>query len=76
MKKDNIVVDPSKCRMCLQCQIFCSLLHEGEANPSKAQLVIGEGSINFLDTCREKCNFCADYCAYGALTVKKDSSGG
>ncbi len=71
MKKLNIIVDPSNCRMCLQCQIFCSLLHEDEANPSKAHLVIKEGVINFLDTCIEKCSFCANYCAYGALTPKE-----
>lgn len=76
MEKTNIIIDPSKCRMCLQCQIFCSLLHEDEANPSKARLVIEENTITFLDTCREKCSFCADYCAYGDLTPAKASTGG
>ncbi|MBS7251808.1 MAG: hypothetical protein KIH08_14645 [Candidatus Freyarchaeota archaeon] len=70
MKKANIIVDPSKCRMCLQCQIFCSLLHEGEANPSKSNLTIEKGAITFLETCRENCSFCADYCAYQALKTK------
>ena len=70
-----MVASPADCRVCLMCQLVCSLTHEGVLDPSKAYIEISsvvrpdgglDIGISFTDKC-DSCGLCARYCVYGAL---------
>ena len=77
--KPVIVVDQTKCRRCLICQLVCSLRYHQALNPAKARIQIGlparnvdecTTEITFTDECND-CGLCAVYCVYGALKRQK-----
>lgn len=77
--KWKVVADPSKCCVCMMCQLVCSLNKENMFNPSKARINISraikpDGSldvgVSFKDEC-DSCGVCVKYCVYGALSRVK-----
>ena len=70
---------PDECRVCLMCQLVCSLKQKGIFNPSDAYIKISnvvkpdgglDVGISFTDEC-DHCGLCARYCVYGALSRVK-----
>ena len=70
---------PEECRVCLMCQLVCSLKQKGIFNPSDAYIKISnvvksdgglDVGISFTDEC-DYCGLCARYCVYGALSRVK-----
>ncbi len=70
MEKANIRVDPKACFKCYNCQLICSLTHEGAFNPLKARIRVDPGQISFTDRCVRTCSLCARWCSYGALRAQ------
>jgi len=70
MEKKNIKINQAVCTQCLFCQLSCSLVYTGKFNPLKARIGVSEKEIVFSDDCVPACHLCANYCAYGALTVQ------
>jgi len=68
-----IVVDGSKCTVCMVCQMICSLKFTGNAfNLSEAAIRLkrtdqGTCEIEFTEKC-DHCGLCARYCSYEALS--------
>ena len=75
-KECPLLFYPDKCTGCKICQIRCSIRELGEFNPNKAYIVInrdGNGrtsNIMLTDACTW-CGYCARFCPYGALELKK-----
>jgi len=68
-----IVVDGTKCTVCMVCQMICSFKFTGNAfNLSEAAIKLkrteqGTCEIEFTEKC-DHCGLCARYCSYGALS--------
>ncbi len=68
-----IVVDGTKCTVCMVCQMICSFKFTGNAfNLSEAAIRLkrteqGTCEIEFTEKC-DHCGLCARYCSYGALS--------
>ena len=73
---EQIAIDVEKCTGCLNCQFICSFTYTEAFNPSQARIVIDRRDIpekiSFTEECTN-CNICADYCLYGAITVRDAS---
>lgn len=72
LKPDRIMVDPGLCVACRNCQLACSLKNHGVFNnPYQAFIIIDreKEDIFFTDECTG-CNYCVDFCLYGALQLK------
>jgi Fe-S-cluster-containing hydrogenase component 2 len=67
------------CAGCRNCQLVCSLFHEGECSPSLSRVVLEVKGVavsaTFLPGCDE-CAHCASYCPYGALEASGGDNGG
>jgi ferredoxin len=72
-------VDAEKCRVCLMCQLVCSLIHHEIFDPERSCLKITstiepdgriDVGISFDDHC-DGCGLCVKYCVYGALSRGK-----
>ena len=70
---------PEECRVCLMCQLVCSLKQKRIFNPSDAYIKISnvvrpdgglDVGISFNEDC-DHCGLCARYCVYGALSREK-----
>jgi NADPH-dependent glutamate synthase beta subunit-like oxidoreductase len=68
-----IVVDGTKCTVCMVCQMICSFKFTGNAfNLSEAAIKLkrteqGTCEIEFTEKC-DHCGLCARYCSYEALS--------
>jgi ferredoxin len=71
-----ILLYPEKCTGCRNCQIRCSIRQLGEFNPARSYIVVKRDHgirtsyLGFTDDCTW-CGYCARFCAYGALKLKK-----
>ncbi len=80
-KECPILVYPQKCTGCRICQIRCSNKYSGEFNTSKSYIMVirDHGTrtsyLGFTDDCTW-CGYCAPFCPYGALELKKLVRGG
>jgi protein NrfC len=73
-----LLVDSKKCQGCLSCMVACSLVHEGEANLSRARIQVLQNSFEkwprdlVIEQCQQCVHpACVDACTTGALTVDK-----
>ncbi|MBC7246708.1 MAG: hypothetical protein H5T73_02860 [Actinobacteria bacterium] len=66
------------CAGCRNCQLVCSLFHEGECGPSLSRIRLDVKGVAvsavFLPECDE-CARCAAYCPYGALEDSSEERG-
>jgi len=73
-----ILVYPGKCTGCRTCQVRCSIRQIEEFNPMKSYIIIRREHgirtthIELTDDCTW-CGYCARFCAYGALELKKSA---
>jgi Fe-S-cluster-containing dehydrogenase component len=80
-KEFPILVYPEKCTGCRTCQIRCSIRYLGEFNPFRSYVVVARDhgkrttALDFTDDCTW-CGYCARFCAYGALVLKKSVKSG
>ncbi|HEY78725.1 MAG TPA: hypothetical protein G4O09_06400 [Dehalococcoidia bacterium] len=71
-----ILVYPEKCAGCMTCQVMCSIRNLGELNPLKSYIRVNRDhgirttSLEFTEDCTW-CGYCARFCNYGALVLKK-----
>jgi Fe-S-cluster-containing hydrogenase component 2 len=76
----QLKIFPHKCTNCKSCELVCSLMNDGELNPSKSRItVIGflEGKYclpyNFPSTCKQCGDApCMTVCPVDAISRKKD----
>ncbi len=77
--KREMRADAERCRVCLMCQLVCSLSHHKVFDPARAYLKITSAvepdgridvRISFDDHC-DGCGLCAKYCVYGVLWREK-----
>jgi ferredoxin len=67
---------PEKCTGCRTCQVMCSIRNLEEFNPLKSYIIVARDHgirttfLNFTDDCTW-CGYCARFCPYGALVLKK-----
>jgi Fe-S-cluster-containing hydrogenase component 2 len=63
-----------RCTGCRNCQLVCSLIHDGQCNPSLARVLLRAEDLRyraeFAPDCDE-CARCARFCPYGALEKVK-----
>jgi len=77
-KEFPILVYPEKCTGCRTCQVRCSIRYLGEFNPFKSYIIVARDhgkrttSLDFTDDCTW-CGYCARFCSYGALVLKKSA---
>ncbi len=75
-KEFPILVYPEKCTGCRTCQVMCSIRYLDEFNPFKSYIIVTRDhgirttSLDFTDDCTW-CGYCARFCPYGALVLKK-----
>jgi Fe-S-cluster-containing hydrogenase component 2 len=75
-KEFPILTYPEKCTGCRTCQVMCSIRHLGEFNPLKSYITVTRDhgirttSLSFTSDCTW-CGYCARFCPYGALILKK-----
>ena len=60
-----ILVDTKKCQGCLTCMLACSLVHEGEENPSLSRIQVVQDPFerfpfDIASECIETCDLCLD----------------
>jgi Fe-S-cluster-containing dehydrogenase component len=69
-KRARMIHSAERCTGCRNCQLICSLLHDGECSPSLARVILRPEGLRmhaeFTADCDE-CARCARYCPYGAL---------
>ena len=74
----NILIDAESCTGCVLCSLICSLVKEGECNPSKARIYCESYMIEGLRYPRVCINCaepaCVEVCPTGALR-KEEMSG-
>ena len=73
-----IMINPDKCTGCGQCEMLCSLKHEGECNPTLSRIKIAKGVSMFISvpvTCQQ-CGtpLCMEVCPVNA--IHRDSETG
>ncbi|MEM3019393.1 MAG: 4Fe-4S dicluster domain-containing protein [Candidatus Bathyarchaeia archaeon] len=65
--------DPDRCRGCGCCELICSLIHEGECNPSTSRIVVKKDFFQLKfepETCRQCPEHpCLSACPVGAIRV-------
>lgn len=73
-----LLVDTKKCQGCMSCMIVCSLVHEGEANPSLARIQVIQSPFACWpsDLTIEQCRQCVEAacvaaCPQGAIVADK-----
>ncbi len=68
----SLLIDPAKCTSCLQCEMACSLEHEGAFNPAKSRIKIFEfehGARAIPYTCTQCADaWCMQACPVEAIT--------
>jgi len=68
----SLLIDPEKCTSCLQCEMACSLEHEGVFNPAKSRIKIFEfehGARAIPYTCTQCAEaWCMHACPVEAIT--------
>jgi NADPH-dependent glutamate synthase beta subunit-like oxidoreductase/ferredoxin len=68
-----IRAEAEKCTGCRTCQVRCSVINQGEFNPSKSYIALARDhgtrttELRFSDECKN-CGACVSVCNYGALT--------
>ncbi len=67
----SLVIDAEKCTSCLQCEMACSLEHEGVFNPARSRIKVFEfehGKLSVPYTCTQ-CEdaWCMQACPTGAI---------
>ena len=71
----SLSIDPDKCTGCLQCELACSLEHEGTFNPSKSRIKVFtfEGKGRFVPyTCTQCAEaWCLEACPTHAITMDR-----
>jgi carbon-monoxide dehydrogenase iron sulfur subunit len=78
----QLKIFPEKCSGCKSCEIICSLVNEGEFNPSKSRIttIIFRGEkyplpYNFPSTCRQCADaLCMRECPVNAISRSKDKT--
>ena len=72
MQKSLIII-PEKCTGCLQCELACSLEHEGSFNPAKSRIKVFEfGSVGRMVpyTCTQCADaWCVKACPVNAIVI-------
>lgn len=69
----SLLLDADKCTSCLQCEMACSLEHDGAFNPAKSRIKVfefehGKRSIPYTCTqCEEA--WCLKACPTNAITI-------
>lgn len=72
----TLILDAEKCTSCLQCEMACSLEHDGEFNPSKSRIKVfefehGRRSIPYTCTqCEEA--WCLQACPTNAIVINHE----
>lgn len=82
INKKILTIDPKNCSQCMSCMLICSFIHTNTFNPSRSFVKIKPSyhidnewqpiQIEFLEGCSENCRACANFCAYGALKIKRE----
>ena len=71
----SLSIDPDKCTGCLQCELACSLEHEGAFNPSKSRIkvITFEAKGRFVPyTCTQCAEaWCLEACPTHAITIDR-----
>jgi Fe-S-cluster-containing hydrogenase component 2 len=76
----QLKIFPDKCTNCKSCELVCSLINDGELNPSKSRITVigfleGKYSLpyNFPSTCKQCADApCMTVCPVDAISRKKD----
>jgi len=74
----KIILDPTKCVGCRTCEAVCSLVNEGEANPTKSRIkvvrTIDNGLMYPIPVLCQQCEraSCAEVCPARAITRNGD----
>lgn len=68
-----ILINPDKCTGCGQCEMLCSLKHEGKCNPTLSQIKIVKGASLFINVpvmCHQ-CGtpLCMEVCPVNAINL-------
>lgn len=68
-KNAEVKANTEKCKGCLTCEMICSLVKTGVANPARSRIRISAqpGQIT-IQNC-DGCGICARFCVFGALEV-------
>ena len=73
----SLVLDADKCTSCLQCEMACSMQHEGMFNPARSRIKVfefehGARSIPYTCTqCEEA--WCLHACPTNAIVINHDT---
>lgn len=68
-KNANVKADVDKCKGCSTCEMVCSLVKSGVANPALSRIRVSAqpGHITFQNC--DGCGACTRFCVFGALEV-------
>ncbi|MDY6910951.1 MAG: 4Fe-4S binding protein [Chloroflexota bacterium] len=70
----RIVYDPTKCRVCYNCELICSLSYTKKFNPSESRIRISsvgfgkKKEMHVSEDCTE-CGLCVQFCPCDALSM-------
>ncbi len=75
LSKGYLLFDPKKCGGCITCMLACSLVHEGESNPSLSGIQVADDSFGCYPTDIEMslCLQCEEPLCYLACPLKDEA---